>query len=194
MLSPEELTVLQDRSFLPLKHSACLKIEAQLALLRDEIGKTFDPAVPEALRKSGGKISRGENYHTYAYRVLDCPSVFRKEDIFTFRTLVLWGHYIGFHLLLTGAFKEQYQEKLIAEYGRLQGDFWLSREDIPWQWLLNEAEQVPLAGLEADALREILAARKFLKVSVYLPLSRYAELPATGAALWQQWQQLLWGA
>ena len=194
LLSPEELDVLQDRRFMPLKFSASQKIEMLLASLRSELVHALaNPAspAPEALRKSGGKISRGENYHTYAYRVLDCPGIFQKEDIFAFRTLVLWGHHIGFHLLMTGDFKARYQARVLERRAQLDGDFFLSREEIPWQWFRNETEQLPLKSLSDTAMAEMFAARKFLKISTYLPLDRYAEIPTQGAAIWQAWESIL---
>lgn len=176
---------------MPLKYSACHKMEALLAELRTEISSTIVPAVPAVLYQNGGKISRGENYHTYAYRVLDYPAIFQKEDIFTFRTLVLWGHHIGFHLLMTGTFKEHYQARVVAAGDRLQGEFWLSKEEIPWQWFRDETEQLSWKDVPAETLQATVAARKFLKVSTYLPLTDYAAIPARGAALWKQWQSIL---
>ncbi len=194
LLSPEELAVLQDKTFMPLKYSVSKKMEALLADLRATLSEELNQSqliVPEILRKSDGKISRGENYHTYAYRVLDYPSTFDKQDIFSFRTLILWGHHIGFHLLLTGKFKERYQIRLLANHEQAPSDCFLSQAEIPWHWLPGENEQLPFSGMGEADIQTAFAARKFIKLSVYLPLGEYAAISTRGLKLWQQWAEML---
>lgn len=196
LLSPEELAVLQDKTFMPLKYSVSKKMEGLLTDLRTTLSQELNQSqlpVPETLRKSDGKISRGENYHTYAYRVLDYPSTFDKQDIFSFRTLILWGHHIGFHLLLTGKFKALYQTRLLENREQAPIDSFLSQADIPWHWLPGENRQLSFSGMDEADIQTVFAARKFIKLSVYLPLREYAAIPTRGLEFWQQWAEVLFG-
>lgn len=196
LLSPEELAVLQDKTFMPLKYSVSKKMETLLSNLRATLSQELNHtqlAVPETLRKSDGKISRGENYHTYAYRVLDYPSTFDKQDIFSFRTLILWGHHIGFHLLLTGKFKSLYQTRLLENREQAPIDCFLSQADIPWHWLPGENRHLSFSGMDETDIQTVFAARKFIKISVYLPLGEYAAIPTRGLEFWQQWAEVLFG-
>ena len=104
-LTEKELAIFQDYEFMPLKAKVWAKIEALLSQLQQQLEEKipeFSNQLPTDLIYSSGKLSRGENYKTYSYRVMDYPRVFQGSDIFTYRCVVLWGHPIGFHLILKG--------------------------------------------------------------------------------------------
>ena len=191
-LTPAEAAALADRDFLPLKHRVSQKIDAALLDLRDRLLPLLAKGHwPAPVRQTPPKLSRGENYHHYAYRVLDCPRVFAGADMLAFRSLVLWGHPIGYHLMLAGHYRDTYLPRLLARYQDLPEGAWLSVQETPWIWEADAPGLLPLATLEPDQLRAHLHSRDFIKVSYFLPLQAYEQLPSQGLAYWQAWQDLL---
>jgi hypothetical protein len=190
ILSPEELSVLQNKDFMPLKFSAASKLEQRLGglhqLLKAEVAASANK-IPEPIRRNHGKQSRGENYRTYAYRVLDYPAALEKPDIFLFRAMVLWGHHFSFHLMLRGKFKPQFQDRIIkAAYSLPEGLRFQIRED-PWTWELENY----LPAADIPDFDQNIRKMPYLKAGSFYPLDRYMEMADLGVQSWRQWAGLL---
>ncbi|MEZ4775875.1 MAG: hypothetical protein R3D00_22025 [Bacteroidia bacterium] len=192
-LTRQELSVFKDLTFMPLKAKVWEKIEALLNQLRRQLSQclltsTWD--FSKTLFPSEGKIARGENYHTYAYRVLDHPAIFDRDHFFTFRTVILWGRPVGFHLILSGRYKDQFQPIFLAAANSFSDDFLISAQSDPWIWEPQSDQQFRVSATTEDQLKTILSARAFLKLSVYLPLEAYEQIPSQGVAVWQQIEKI----
>ncbi|MEM9985309.1 MAG: hypothetical protein AAF804_09455 [Bacteroidota bacterium] len=187
-LDSEEMNLLEDLDVLPRKQRVCHKLEQALA----ELGRALQPhPLPEGILPGPAlapKLSRGENYHRYAYRVLDQPRYHRGEDLFLFRTLILWGHPIGFHLIMTGALKTQWESALIEFLPQLSTGYFLSRQASPWIWEAHHPEQISLDQASEQVLKDVIAERAFIKVSYYLVLAQLDQLIPTGQRIWGKWQ------
>lgn len=193
-LTSIEFEALADREFFPVKHAVCKKLEALLVRLREKIALTTANSslnIPEAFRLGAGKISRGENYRMYPYRVLDYPSVFEGADIFTYRTLLLWGHPPGFHLILTGKYKALFEKKLLAAGKEALSAWTLSLAGSPWEWVAEPDTGKLLADLEEREIASLVDKMPYLKLSLWIELERYAEVPETGRQQWEIFQELL---
>ncbi|GAB4403112.1 MAG: hypothetical protein OHK0039_01840 [Bacteroidia bacterium] len=193
-LSAAELAALQDRDFLPMKHRIGEKLDRLLLDLRDEIGMTLASAtdkLPAVVRTTPGKLARGENYKHYAYRLLDMPRVFAGEDMLAFRSLVLWGHEVGFHLMLAGSYLQRYGSALMAQRQAFAPGAWLAAHETPWVWERTVPGYLSLDQVSAETVSTICAQHSYLKISYFLPLDMLHETPRTGRAIWAQWQQLL---
>ncbi len=68
---------------------------------------------PENTDITTGKISRGENYQSCPWVMLDFPRLFTKTEIFAFRTLFWYGHYFTGSLLCSGEVAKEKIQKLI---------------------------------------------------------------------------------
>jgi len=100
--TPKEFRLLSDQEILPLKQAILKKLEVLLDLLHTDLRKEVSPHagdLPDFLLVNPGKLSRGDNYQAFAYRILDYPAFFQKQDWLFFRTLILWGHPVGFHFM-----------------------------------------------------------------------------------------------
>jgi hypothetical protein len=193
-LTPEEFTVLSDRDFMPRKQQVCLKVEQLLGDLQQRLEpavQTQAGVLPAAVAQTPGKLSKGENYQSYAYRLLDYPRVFSGEDMFNFRSMMLWGHPFGFHLMLAGQYREALLPQLLARRGLLDEGFLLSAQPQPWIWEPQPTQQPVFAQLDDETALRLTGERAFFKLSVYLPLARWAELPAFGLEVWQKLLPLL---
>ncbi|MDX2283683.1 MAG: hypothetical protein NW241_05950 [Bacteroidia bacterium] len=191
LLSPEEWAVLQDRRFMPLKASVWHKLEASMGLLRDALAAHLtESQAPDTWKRGSGKIQRGENYHTYAYRVLDMPAVAAPSGLLLFRTVLLWGHPIGWHLILGGTELERYRAGLPEACRRLDARYLLSRQPDPWRWEPDPDGQEPFPGA-CEALTQSLP---FVKITRYEPLDAYVQLPELGLSVWQDFEAVLHAA
>jgi hypothetical protein len=192
-LDPVELAVLKDREFMPVKQRVTHKLDQWLTqlgrALQAEVAQV-STGLPPAVHASSPKLSRGENYHSYAYRLVDSPRVFGGEDMFVFRSLVLWGHAVGYHLMLAGRYREDYLSLLTQAIPELPAGYFLSAQDHPWRWEHETDGLIPAHHLSAETCGEILAQRSFVKISYFLPIEDSQELEATGLAIWRHWQQV----
>ena len=188
-LTERELAVFQDSDFMPLKAKVWAKIEVLLSQLQEQLEEKipeFSDQLPKEFIYSSGKLSRGENYKTYSYRVMDYPRVFQGDDIFTFRCVVLWGHPIGFHWILRGKYKEEFQDRLVENALNLEEEIWLSKQDDPWVWEFEADRQENIHKLSPEAIKHLLQKQNFVKLSLYLPLETYAKIPEKGTEIFKK--------
>ncbi len=186
-LDSEEMNLLEDLVVLPRKQQVCKKLEQALS----ELGSALQPyPLPEGILPGpvlAPKLSRGENYHSYAYRVLDQPRFHRGEDLFLFRTVILWGHPIGFHLIVTGELKSKWESAFQAFLPQLPTGYFLSRQANPWLWEAHHPEQILLAKASDQLVKDVIEERAFIKVSYYLALDELDQLISKGRNIWTEW-------
>ena len=189
-LTSAEWQVFQDREFMPLKQSVWKKLETQLNVLSREAPDTFRVEGLEGspIWKASAKISRGENYNSYSYRCWDFPRYFHQEDMFLFRLMLLWGHPIGIHLILSGSFKKEIEKKLLTS--PLSTDWFLSRQESPWIWEKVEKDILKLNAGEAE-IEACLREREFLKLSRFFDLQESYRLSSLCREAWEELSSLL---
>ena len=187
ILNAVEWTLFQDKSFMPVKARVLEKIEFILgrlgSKLETECRKSMD-ILSEAYFDKPPKLSRGENYSNYAYRVMDFPRFAKGESLFLYRCVVLWGHPIGFHLILQGEPKREFEEAFKDNYHQLPAGFFISNQESPWKWESEDDDLISLRNISANQVNAILTQRPFLKLSCFLPLKSYLDIPEVGVAVW----------
>jgi len=111
-LTEKELKVLEDKDFLISKHLVIEKILTQFQDVRRKLKTTlcnsnfiFDPHIDI----ENGKIFKGDNYRMLPYVVLDYPKFYSKGDVFTFRTMLWWGHFYSSTLHIEGKSLRKYR-------------------------------------------------------------------------------------
>jgi len=189
-LSPREFGVFSDDQFMPLKQKVWEKLEGILSLLADKelvMIQEYGDIHKVDLSKPYPKVSKGENYNSYSYRVLDFPRVLDKKDMFLFRAMVLWGHPIGFHLILSGIFQEAFAEKLLLGLHTLPFEVSYAQQDSPWIW---EAEADGWLPMTEDQWVNP-NTRTFFKLSSFLPIGDYRKIPEKGEEVLRGYLELL---
>ncbi|MFK7924247.1 MAG: hypothetical protein AB8H47_19985 [Bacteroidia bacterium] len=172
-LDPQELALLADSEVLPRKHRVQQKLEKILL----QTGQTLNEmAFPLPWSSKSPKLSRGENYEQQAYRVMDFPRIQAEGGFLFYRTLILWGHPIGMHLIASGHFMERLCPSLLAHYPSLAPHWYYAAQDTPWIWQANAQGLIPCHSMEEDQLKIEIAKRKFLKLSSFVDLDQYADL------------------
>ncbi len=191
----EELRVLCDRDFMPLKAAVSDKInqlftELKLSLL-EEINSS-GIRFPEGLDIASGKFSRGENYRNFAWRVFDFPRRGVKNDLFIFRTLFLWGQEFSFHLILTGLQAEKYAPAIFNGWKSLaDAGILLSAKESPWDWERSAESHREFSDGFGSAIPDFVASSGFIKLTCAISPEEYADVPAKGAATWRIIQNIL---
>lgn len=191
----EELSVLCDRNFMPLKASVTNKInelfgELKLAV-KDKIESSTYEFPPE-LDIQSGKFSRGENYKSFAWRVFDFPRRPIKGDLMIYRALYLWGHHFSFHLILDGRQAKLFSEKLSANWKTLQdtGILFATR-DTPWDWEISDQSHQLVDEKIGEQIPDFVSKHGFLKLSFAMKPEEYEKVPAVGAEIWGVLQKIL---
>jgi hypothetical protein len=170
-----EVGLLADRAFFTAKARISRKIRTTLerlhALLQDEVAQVpllsppgFDPAKFQFVK--------GEHLEACPYQYLDYPKHFAGEEIFTFRTLVWWGHHVAFALLLGGRMLPAYKKRLIDRYQELAGqDLELSLAPTLWEWKRGEGYTMPLLSTSRAQAAAVLERRSSIKIVRFVPLN-----------------------
>lgn len=107
----EELELLTQPEFFLMKKRLGVKINDLLTqcipVIQHELERNSS-ILPQNLIDSNPKISRGENYLSFPWQILDYPRIFGKEDTFALRTLCWFGNGISLSLLLGGEIAKRY--------------------------------------------------------------------------------------
>ena len=183
MLTQEEFSLLNNSElFLTKKRlnakiidilgSCAIEIEHQLSL-HSEI-------MDDALRNSRPKISKGENYLSFPWTLLDYPRHFQQEDIFALRTLCWWGNAFSITLHLSGKYAQRFL--LALENGLeilAENEFYVCINQQPWQHHFGQDNYRSEAALmtEKKQLQQLFDENKFIKIMKKVPLENYLELP-----------------
>lgn len=194
-LTTQELSILTNRALMPAKQNLLLKLEKYLAALSETLSPSVKKAIflPEEVVSSSPKISKGENYQSQPYRVLDYPRAFSGKDIFTFRTLILWGYEIGFHLILGGKYKEAYQKNIAEQIQKLPTTFLFSCQDTPWIWEQENEGLMGINTLNEQMIQQHISEKLFIKLSYYIDLESYETIVQEGHFAWEGFAQCLKG-
>ena len=196
IFSSKELELLTDKEFPPLKQKILAKLEVLLGLLHKHLKtevNSLSQSLPGYLLQNPGKISRGENFRSYAYRVLDYPSFFQKTNWLFFRTQVMWGHHISYHLLVSGKPLEDLlaSDDFYVAIKQLEKNIKIGIGEDPWDWLPQAQHEVFVKEMEREELEKVARSLGFLKLSHYLPLAAYKDLVSEGLASWNEYQKLI---
>ena len=182
-LDRKQLEYLHDTSFLLAKRKISKQLDQLLAATeRVLVGFVQDESpevIPESCLTAAGKISRGENYRGLPYLVLDYPRLFKKEDIFTFRTMCWWGHFFSSTLHLQGTTLDLHRRKIEQSLLALRNawpETYLCVHKTPWEYHYGEDNYQLLQHLDEGSISNLLK-KDFIKISRKTALDNYQELP-----------------
>jgi len=180
-LSPEEWSIVADPEIILTKNAVLHKIKASLELLSRwqlDFVKENTGWLPAAWFAHNGKISKGENYNGLPYLILDYPRHFRPDHIFAVRSLFWWGKQVSITLHLSGAWKEQFAEKLAGRFEQLKTEApYLSCNGDEWEHDIHGGSYVPLHGLESRNWTDLLSTSRFIKLADAVPMNQLENAP-----------------
>ncbi|NND33641.1 MAG: hypothetical protein HKN76_13720 [Saprospiraceae bacterium] len=177
-LTNKEFELIQDVDFILTKVSVLNKMRLLLERVRLEMISVVidsDFNFPVGVNLSSGKISKGENYRSLPYQVLDYPAYFDRENIFAIRTMFLWGHFFSCTLHLQGMHLDRYRENIWENRNKLiEQDLYISVGETPWQYHYEQDNYVYYTKEQEDHLKHPV----FLKLSKKVALGDLERLPA----------------
>lgn len=187
-LNPAEWELINDRDILPRKHQITAKMESLLLNLGDFL---FHLHQEESHMSSlPPKLSKGENYHQQAYRVMDFPRMVDGKSFLFYRAVILWGHPIGLHLIGSGHFQRSLTHDLLQSVSSLSPNWQLATQETPWTWEAEAEGWKSLCKFEQETLQAELEGRSFFKISYFLPLVQYLDLLEKGQDLYKELRQV----
>ncbi|MBC8286790.1 MAG: hypothetical protein H8E42_04870 [Nitrospinae bacterium] len=139
---PKDLEMISHVEVFQNKPAILKKVESRLTKLKKAMVVellTCIPQLPPGTNIEKGQIARGENHNGFPFLSLDIPQNFSKTEMFTFRTLFWWGHYLGFSMILKGDKLKTYFQRLSTTCNEPPfQDIYLSLAPTPWEWRLDE--------------------------------------------------------
>lgn len=158
------------------------------AIIRD-LAQNKIPLPPETKREKF-QLTRGENHKGFPYLSLDIPQMFTKTEMFTYRTLFWWGHYLGFALILKGKDLPRYTGNLIKEKNNSHLDnVYLAATPTPWEWSLTEQNYKKVSDASEEELKTIIETIEHIKLIRIYPMDAesFAELDwvTAGISTWK---------
>ncbi len=179
-LSDEEQQLVNNRNWILTKRIIIDKVSGFFGNLSERqkiIIENETSLLPAEIMQSVAKISKGENYLQLPYVILDYPRCFDVNNTFAVRTMFWWGNFFSVTLLLSGIYKEKYQEKLsIGNTLFLQDDLFICVHESCWHHHFNEDNYKAIKQLDLKELEEIIRQKQFIKLAVKFPLQQWEDM------------------
>ena len=152
---PKDLEMISHVEVFQNKPAILKKVESRLTKLKEAMALELLPCVaqlPTGTNIEKGQIARGENHNGFPFLSLDIPQNFSKTEMYTYRTLFWWGHYLGFSLILKGDKLKTYFQRLAENCSEPTfQNVYLSQAATPWEWRLGQQYFIPVSDQQAWA-------------------------------------------
>ena len=180
MLNEELLNFLANKSNFDTKNELDEEITELLQNFRDELLDLIDSEalkLPIEAKKGRSKVTKGNLHYGYPFQVLDFPSQFDKQNIFTFRTVVWYGHHFSFNLILSGHFLKNHSPK----WNKLlnKGFIFTCSENI-WKEPLKETDCLEITKNNYTLIQEKTNMCKEIRVSKRYSLNHLSDFHRLG--------------
>ena len=173
--SQDELILVENAEWILTKNTIIRKICDMFGMLANEMSVSLHPVhLPDEVKQTTAKISKGENYRGLPYVVLDYPRLFTKENVFAIRVLFWWAHYFSITWHLKGLYKEIFLANIRKKISVFSDhDFYISISKDEWSHVLHENDYIPVRNINEDLLEKIFAENEFLKVSAKVNIQQW---------------------
>ncbi|MFQ5451056.1 MAG: hypothetical protein ACE5E9_10535 [Nitrospinaceae bacterium] len=172
--SDHELKMIRHREVFVHKPAIVKKAEHYLKMFEQAMVQELargEIQVPTGTKVTQGQLVRGENHNGFPFLSLDIPQRFSKTEMFTYRTLFWWGHYLGFSLILKGNPLNEYLERLIAsQKHETWSGVYLAAAPTPWEWSRSEENFKNVGQTSSTELRQTVQSIGYIKLCRFYPL------------------------
>jgi hypothetical protein len=178
-LSSLEMELVNDTEWIFTKQLIIEKVSHLLGLLHQDYKKIIasqNGLMPELLLRPGGKISKGENYKSLPFMILDYPAVFNKEKIFAIRTMFWWGNFFSVSLHLSGNYFKSISNIAKATSFLKEKGFSVSLNEDEWQHHFHPSNFTNINELNSDEIKNLFQ-KNFLKIAKRINLSNWGVAP-----------------
>ncbi len=169
-----EIRLITERELFLRKPGIMKKATENLEGLKDQLiaqiakdGRNY----PEGTDLTKGQIAKGENHNGFPFISLDMPQRFSKTEMFTFRTLFWWGHYLGFSLILKGGGLNDFAEKLSKrkDSDLLRYAYFAVSSNI-WEWEKKNENFRLVSESSSDFILKTVSEINYIKLIRFIPL------------------------
>ncbi len=183
-LSPTEMELVNNAELILTKNAILKKVNQLLGNLQakqQQYVKAQAAGLPEKVSGSSPKISKGENYKGLPYLILDYPRLFEHENlpdrqagIFAVRTMFWWGNFFSVTLHLSGIYKKEAEEKLIASYKAIRENgyyFYINEEQ--WEHHFEGDNYILLSEMSKEYFEKSVREKSFIKIANKISLQQW---------------------
>ena len=178
-LSPPEMELVNNADLILTKNAIVKKVNALLGDLQAKQQQYIGlqaAALPGKISVSSSKISKGENYKGLPYLILDYPRLFEQENIFAVRTMFWWGHFFSVTLHLSGIYKKEAEEKIIASYNLLkEKGFYVYNNEEQWEHHFEGGNYLLVSDLSKNDFDKLIREKSFVKLTHKISLYQWDE-------------------
>jgi hypothetical protein len=176
-LSQTEMELVNNADLILTKNAILKKVNQLLGSLQakqQQFLALHAVGLPEKVSGSSAKISKGENYQGLPYLILDYPRFFEHENIFAVRTMFWWGNFFSVTIHLSGVYKKEAEEKLIASYKtiREKGYYCYMNED-QWEHHFEGDNYILLSGMSEKDFERSVREKPFIKLVNKISLKQW---------------------
>ncbi len=181
-ITKEELQTLQNHEFLKTKFHLSKSITEELQKIGNEMVseiKSLEPShIFNSFVKPSPKVSRGENYQSLPYFMLDYPRHFKETETIAVRNMILWGQFISCTLQLSGGFKKKFEEIIsqkLLNFSQLD-QWYICVNTTPWEHHFLRDNFLPINELNMESLNKIFRNMNFIKLTTRHDISEITNL------------------
>ncbi len=172
---PKDLELISHVEVFQHKPAILKKVEGRLIKLKESMADELTACsslLPPGTDLKKGQIARGENHNGFPFMSLDIPQNFSKTEMFTYRTLFWWGHYLAFSLILKGDKLKTYFQSLstIRKDPAFQ-NIYLSLSPTPWEWRMENQYFAPVDSLSEQEWSEKISLLDYMKIMRVYPIT-----------------------
>ncbi len=184
-LTDKELALIEDKDFLLSKITIISEIENLLDNTKNRLIEVIEKGNYSSLSKSEfkkGRIFKGEYYRELPFVTLDFPNIFKKENVFAYRTMFWWGNFFSATLHLQGEYLEFHRAKLLSNFDMLlHQEIYICVGETPWEYHYGKDNYVKLS----EQHKEIIENSPFIKLSKKIPLEQIESVPQISSSFFQ---------
>ncbi len=170
-ITDREKEILFDADFLRHKASLSSKIQSALQITGKELITELKNINQNHLfwnyRQPSPKVSRGENYQSLPYFMLDYPRCFKKDEVVAVRNMILWGSFLSTTFQVSGSIIENVKPKILNSIEKLKDpDNWfVCVNNSPWEYHYELNNYVQISTLSDQQFTKIIDDHPFIKLS-----------------------------
>ncbi|MBH2004598.1 MAG: hypothetical protein I8H66_07905 [Sphingobacteriia bacterium] len=180
-LSPKELELVNNADWILTKNRIIQKVTDLFGEIsntyRSDAGKYTGFAHSEVFNMEP-KISKGEQYQSLPYVMLDYPRFFTQQDVMAIRTFFWWGNHCSIQLVLKGRYLAEYGPsvnnyfQLFGKYAAETRDWYIGIGSDPWQHHFEKDNYLPIADWNGQSVTGL----PFLKLAKKIPLQEWDDI------------------
>ena len=128
---------------------------------------------------TNGKITRGENYLSFPWMVLDFPRLISGDNLLLYRTMIWWGNGCSSSLVVQGGYLNEAKKSLVNQLPDLLSQHILfATATDAWVHNPNDDSNLLMSEITAEKFPE----QNYIKLMKKIPMNELENLPEISAA------------